>query len=180
MSKISRFLLKILGWKFAGQIPRELKKCIIIVYPHTSAWDLIIGFVIRSAIDWNVRFIGKAELFEGPFGWFFYRMGGQPVVRQKRTNFVESVVKVFNEKEELVIAMSPEGTRQRVEKFRTGFYYIALGAKIPIVPVQFNFGEKIIHFTNAVYPTGNIEADMKDIYDRFKNIKGKIPDRGFL
>jgi len=138
------------------------------------------GFVIRSAIEWNVKFIGKAELFKGPFGWFFYWMGGQPVVRQKRSNFVESVVKVFNEKEELVIAMSPEGTRQRVEKFKTGFYYIALGAKIPIVMVQFNFGEKIIHFAEAFSPTGNVEKDMDEIYHHFQGVEGKVPAKGFL
>jgi len=180
MSSISRFLLKMWGWKFAGNIPRELKKFIIIVYPHTSAWDLIIGFVIRSAINLDIKFIGKAELFDGPFGWFFYWMGGQPVIRQKSTNYVESVVNVFNEKENLIIAMSPEGTRKRVERFKTGFYYIALGAKIPIVMVQFNFSEKIIHFADPFHPTGDIEQDMEMIYDHYRGIEGKIPAEGFL
>ena len=180
MSNISRFILKILGWRFEGNIPYKLKKAIIIVYPHTSAWDLIIGLVIRSAIDMDIKFIGKAELFKGPFAWFFYKMGGQPVVRQKSTNYVESVVKVFNEKEELIIAMSPEGTRKRVERFKTGFYYIAIGAKIPIVMVRFDFGRKIIHFAKPFFPSGNIEQDMDAIYEHFRGIKGKIPSKGFL
>ena len=180
MSSINRFILKILDWKFEGKIPRELKKCVFIVYPHTSGWDLIMGFIIRSAIDLEIKYIGKAELFNGPFAWFFYWTGGQPVVRQKSTNYVDSVVKVFNEKEVLRIAMSPEGTRKRVEKFRTGFYYIALGAKIPIVMVQFNFGDKIIHFAEPFEPSGNINQDMEMIYDHYRGIKGKIPIKGFL
>lgn len=180
MAIVSRFILKILGWKFEGDIPRGLKKYIIIVYPHTSTWDLIIGFVLRSAINLDAKFIGKAELFEGPFAWFFYWMGGQPVVRQKSTNYVESVVRVFNEKENLIIAMSPEGTRKRVEKFKTGFYYIALGAKVPIVMVQFNFGEKIIHFVDPFQPSGNINQDMEKIYNHYTGVKGKNPEKGFL
>lgn len=180
MSGFSRFLMRLLGWKFTGRIPRELKKYIIIVYPHTSYKDLLFGFLFRSALDLDIRFIGKAELFRGPFAWFFYMMGGQPVERFKKSNFTQSVVNVFNKKEELIIAMSPEGTRKRVEKFRTGFYYIAHGAGIPIVPVQFNAETKEVKFCEPFHPTGEIELDMPLIQDNFRGVEGFVKGHGFL
>lgn len=177
---LSKLILKILGWKTVGKIPRELKKYIIIVYPHTSSKDLFFGFLLRSAYGIDIKYIGKAELFKGPFAWFFYWTGGQPVIREKKSNYVASVVSVFKEKKELIVAMSPEGTRKRTERFRTGFYYIAHGAEIPILMVQFNAGKKEVRWSAPFYPTGDIEVDLPKIYDFFRGVQGFVPNRGFL
>lgn len=168
--------LRITGWKIRGSYPYHLKKCVVIVAPHTSAWDFIVGLAVRSVLRLErVRFLGKEELFRPPFGFLFRWLGGYPVDRFSSNNMVDAVVKLFNSKEEFAIAMSPEGTRKRVDKLRTGFYYIALNAHVPIVMGGLDFGNKQVIFSDPYRLTGDVEEDMKVILDFFRPIRGKIP-----
>lgn len=179
LRQICTFILHIAGWKAAGKFPYELKKYIVIVGPHTSNWDFVIGVLFRKALRLEkARYLGKKELFDPPFGFLFRWLGGYPVDRSKNKNMVEEVVKVFNQREEFGIALSPEGTRKRVDKLRTGFYNIAKGANVPIVIVGLDYENKRVFFSKPFTPTDNQEADFEYILKFFRPIKGKFPEKG--
>jgi len=174
---LSKWLFfKLAGWTIVGDFPKDVKKYIIVVAPHTSGWDFLIGLLVRSIKQVEAYFIGKDSLFKPPLGWLFRALGGYPVDRSKRTNFVDSVVDLFNSKESFAIAIAPEGTRKRVEKLKTGFYYIALGAKIPIVLGKLDYEHKIVEIAEPMYLSGNIDHDFEKIVSFFRGVKGKYPE----
>jgi len=173
MRYIYKFFFYNLGWKIRGDVPRELKKYIIIVAPHSSNWDFLVGVVIRSIMKFPSNYLGKKELFTSPFGWFFRKLGGYPVDRNHHTNLVEQVVEIFNKEEQFVIAIAPEGTRKKVSKWKTGFYHIALKAKVPIVMVALDYANKNIIWSLPFYPKGNFEVDAKLIEKFYSGVKGK-------
>jgi len=168
------FFFKLFGWKIDGEMPKE-KKYIIIVAPHTSNWDFMIGLCVRSILRFDAKFLGKKELFRFPFGALFRWLGGLPVDRSRNANMVDAVAELFNQHEELIIAMAPEGTRKYVEKWKTGFYFIALKAKIPILMASFDYPSKTVFASKPFYPTGDLKADMKVILDFYRNKQGKVP-----
>ena len=127
-------------WKFKGDFPSQLKKYIIIAAPHTSWVDFPIAILARNASGEKINFVGKNTLFKGPFGWFFRSLGGAPVDRSRNNKTVDAIVDIFKEKEVFRLALSPEGT-VKVEKWKTGFYYIAKGASVPIVMATLDFGQ---------------------------------------
>jgi 1-acyl-sn-glycerol-3-phosphate acyltransferase len=172
------FIFKLLGWKVLGQKPQGIKKAIFIVCPHYTWFDFLLGLGSRAIIKMPIGFLGKKELFDNKlYGWFFYATGGHPVDRFSTNGVVGSVKKLFDSKESLFVAIAPEGTRKNVSKLRTGFYYMALASKVPILFVGFEFPTKSIIFNpTPFYPTGNIEEDMKVIAAFFKTIKGKQKD----
>jgi len=176
---IAKFIFKIIGWKVEGTFPSELKKYIIAVAPHTSNWDFPVGVLARSVLHIEkAKFLGKDSLFKPPFGWFFRWLGGYPVDRSNRHDVVQQVVNIFNNHDEFIVAMAPEGTRKKVEKLRTGFYFIAKGANIPIIPVGFDFEKKVIIVREPFYPTDNLEADIQVLIKFYSTIKGKNPELG--
>lgn len=178
MHRISAWILKIFGWKILGQFPAACKKYVIAVAPHTSNWDFPLGLLVRSARKAKVVFIAKHTLFQFPYGFLFRWLGGYPVDRRKSNNFVESVVNIFNSKDEFAIVMAPEGTRKKVEKFKSGFYHIAKNAGIPIVLCKFDWGRKEVAFDEPFYTTDDEEKDFVKIYSYFKGVKGKNPELG--
>ena len=179
MGKIFTWIFFRIGWKIEGIVPTHLKKFIIAVAPHTSWWDFVIGILARSAMDLDrARYLGKSQLFVPPFGWFFRMLGGTPVNRTRSNDVVEQVVNIFNAHDEFILGLAPEGTRQKVDKLRTGFYYIAKGAKVPIVPVGFDFPSKKVIVGRPLMPTDNFEADMNELLSFYRPIKGKIPSLG--
>ena len=172
--------LNLLGWKITGNVPED-KKIIAIVAPHTSWHDFFVGIFTRSILkmEKRIKFLGKDELFKIPvIGSILLKLGGYPVVRNKRMNSVDSVVEIFKDNKKFFLAMAPEGTRAKVDKLKTGFYYIALKAKVPILLVGFCFKSRVVHFGEKFFPTGNINKDMKKIVKFFKNYQGKIPANG--
>ncbi|WBX74646.1 1-acyl-sn-glycerol-3-phosphate acyltransferase [Tenacibaculum pacificus] len=174
---ISKFIFtKVLGWKFNGEFPKELKKYVLIGAPHTSWQDFMVGLFSKKITGTKLNFVGKKALFKPPFGWFFKSLGGAPIDRSKSTNVVEAIVKVFNENDEFRLAISPEGTRQFVDKWKTGFYYIAQGANVPIVMLGFDFENKEVKLSKPFYPTGDIKEDFTHFYQFYKNIKGAKPE----
>ena len=142
MRCLSKFIFdSLLGWSIDGKLP-TIKKCVIIVVPHTHWQDFIIGVLVRDIIGMEINFIGKKELFKPPLGWLFKSMGGAPVNRGSKSNTVDSIVDIFNKREIFRLALSPEGTRKKVNTWKTGFYYVAKKANVPIVPVSFDFSKK--------------------------------------
>jgi len=172
-------LLKILGWNTDVRFPNDVKKCVIIAGPHTHWMDFPLGLAYRSILRLkNVRFLGKKELFDGPLGFFFRWVGGIPVDRFSKHNVVDQVVDILNNESQMMIALSPEGTRNKVDHLRTGFYHIAKKAGIPIVMIGFDFKHRRIIVGEPFYTSDCEKIDFDLILNFFAPIQGKIPSRG--
>lgn len=178
---ISSFILKkIWGFKIKGDYPYHVHKKLFIVIPHTSNWDFPLGIFLRNTLKAEINFLGKDSLFKPPFGFIFRWLGGVPVDRKKSNNFVEQTVQVFNSREKLTLSLAPEGTRKKVDKLRTGFYYIAQQAKIPLYLVKFDWGKREVVFSDEFKISGDIEKDLKLIDEYFKTTKGRLPENSYL
>lgn len=158
--------LRLMGWKIEGDFP-SLNKFVLAVVPHTRNTDFIIGVLTRAVVDQKISYVGKKELFNPLTGWFFRALGGSPINRNSTENKVSSIAKIFKEKEVFRMAIAPEGTRKKVDKWKTGFYYIAMEAEVPILLVNFNYALKQVGFLKLFYPTGNIEKDFKEMESYF-------------
>lgn len=177
MKYLVRFILyTILGWKTIGSFPKNLKKYVLIAAPHTHWVDFPLGIALKYAEGLPANYIGKASLFKPPFGFIFRWLGGAPVDRTKNTNLVQSIVNIFNSREKFILALSPEGTRKKVTEWKTGFYYIAKGANVPIVMATLDFKNKQVKISEPYYTTDNKEQDFDYFYNYFKNVEGKIPE----
>lgn len=177
MKTFSKFILyTILGWKIENDFPQQPKKYVVIAAPHTSWVDFPIAILSRMVSGTMVHFIGKGSLFKWPFGYFFRALGGTPVDRSKSNNMVDAVIDVFNSKEEFRLGISPEGTRKKVDNWKTGFYYIAKGANVPVVMATLDFENKKVKISEPYYTTDNMEEDFKNFKTFFNNIKGKNPE----
>ena len=176
MRLFARFLLyKLWGWKTVGVFPKDLKKYIIIGVPHTHWLDFPLGILVKWAESLPANYVGKASLFKPPFGFIFRWLGGAPVDRSKRTNMVDAIVNIFNSREKFILGMSPEGTRKKVTTWKTGFYYIAKGANVPIVMATLDFQNKQVKISEPYYTTDSKENDFKHFHNYFKGVQGKIP-----
>ncbi|SFB27798.1 1-acyl-sn-glycerol-3-phosphate acyltransferases [Flavobacterium swingsii] len=171
---------KLMGWKVNGTISPEIKKCVMIVVPHTSAHDFYLGIFTRGVTGLEMNFVAKKELFKFPFGAYFRWMGGEPLDRSGGLNKVDAIANIFTKRETFRLAIAPEGTRKKVTEWKTGFYYIAMKANVPIIPVVFNFGEKEVKLCEPFSPTGNIEADFKILEKNYIGVLGKIPENSFV
>lgn len=172
MKHLARFILRLFGWRVDDGIPRTLKKYVVAVAPHTSWKDFFLGLVVRSAIGRKIYYLGKKELFDSPFGFFFWWTGGKPVDRKQKTGLVDQVVKLFNGSEEFAVAIAPEGTRKKVDDFKTGFYYIARAASVPVIACQFDYEHKVVRFLPPFYLTDDAEKDLDHLWSLFDGIKG--------
>ncbi|MEL6922877.1 MAG: lysophospholipid acyltransferase family protein [Bacteroidota bacterium] len=178
-SAFSRWILNLLGWKIIVNFPDDLKKYVVAVVPHTSSWDFPLGLLVRSAIEKDIKFVGKHTLFKPPHGWIMKALGGVPVNRQKSGNFVKAVVDEYDRRENFAICIAPEGTRKRVNKLKTGFYYIAKSSGAAIVLCKFDFANKTVEFDKPFYPTDNQEADFAYIDNYFSGVLGKRPEYSY-
>lgn len=170
---------RLMGWKITGNFDPEINKCILAVMPHTCNFDFFIGLMVRGIINEEMNFVGKKELFVFPFGYYFKAIGGAPLDRRGGKNLVDSIVEIFNNREIFRLGIAPEGTRKKVTELRTGFYYIALKANVPIIPVAFDFEKKEVKIGTPLYVTGNIEEEMKHYLRFYKGVKGCRPERQF-
>jgi 1-acyl-sn-glycerol-3-phosphate acyltransferase len=170
---------RLMGWKIVGAIDPDLKKCVMMIMPHTSAHDFYLGIFTRAITGLEMNFVGKKELFVFPLNYYFRYMGGEPLDRSGGMNKVDSIAAIFGRREIFRLAVAPEGTRKKVDQLKTGFYYIALKANVPIVPVAFNFGKKEVNLGIPLVPTGNIEEDLIILKKHFKGVEGKVSAKGF-
>jgi 1-acyl-sn-glycerol-3-phosphate acyltransferase len=174
-----KLFLRLSGWKAINEFPDHIKKAVIIVGPHTYWKDFVFGLAFRSVLKIkHGKFLGKAELFKGPFGFLFRWLGGTPVDRFSKHGVVEQVVEKFNAADNLLIALSPEGTRKKVDKLRTGFYHIAKEANVPIVMVGMDYSKKEVSIADPFFVSDNEAEDFKKIIRFFAPIKGAKPDQG--
>jgi 1-acyl-sn-glycerol-3-phosphate acyltransferase len=177
---IANFFLQTLwGWRIETDYPKEVKKSVIIVFHHTSNWDFPIGILLRPILDLDTHYVGKSSLFWFPLGVLMRWLGGVPVDRSKNTNFVDAVADLYKDKESFKITLTPEGTRKKVTKLKSGFYFIALKAGVPIVCCKFDWGKKIIGFSQPYFPMGDYEKDLPSLLSYFKDIKGRNPEYDF-
>ena len=167
--------LRLNSWKLDVTLPAS-PKFVMIGAPHTSNWDLLSALLIKYGAGLNMRWIGKDSAFHWPLGGVMRRLGGIPVNRHSSHNFVSQVVETFNRLENLVIAISPEGTRSKTHYWRTGFYYIALGAGVPIALGYVDYGNKVVGIGPSITPTGDIQADFVHIKEFYSGIKGRHPE----
>jgi 1-acyl-sn-glycerol-3-phosphate acyltransferase len=170
---------KMLGWKTVGGFDRNIPKCVIMVVPHTSWHDFFVGLLTRGILQLEMNFVGKKELFVFPFGYYFKWMGGAAIDRTSAKNHVDAIADIFETRDEFRLAIAPEGTRKKVTKWKTGFYYISLKANVPIVPVAFDYKNREVVMYDAFYPSGNIESDFRKLYDIFGYVQGKVASQSF-
>jgi 1-acyl-sn-glycerol-3-phosphate acyltransferase len=171
---------RLMGWKIEGSIDSSIKKCVMMVMPHTSAHDFYLGIFTRGITGLEMNWVGKKELFRFPLGFYFRYMGGEPLDRTGGLNKVDSIAAIFQRKETFRLAVAPEGTRKKVNELKTGFYYIALKANVPIIPVAFDFGKKTVSLGKPLMPTGNLEDDLIILKRHFIDVLGKVPENGFI
>ena len=178
MRGFSYFLfITILGWKLEGKIDPSIKKCVLIVAPHTSWFDFLIGVLVRRIIGLQMDFVGKKELFKFPFGWYFKWMGGTSLDRTPNQNKVEAIAGIFKTKEVFRLALSPEGTRKKVKIWKTGFYYIAKEAEVPMIMVSFDYKRKEVKFSDPFYASNDKEKDFFKIHEFYQGVQGKNPEQ---
>lgn len=163
--------LRLAGWRVEGALP-EATKCVAVVAPHTSNWDFPLGVAFVLAIELRASWLGKHSLFKAPFNGFLRWMGGIPVDRRANHGVVADCVQAFTAAPALLMALAPEGTRKGVSRWRTGFYQIAVGAGVPILPVAFDFREHVIRLMPLFHPSGNLEQDLPLIQALFHTTQG--------
>jgi 1-acyl-sn-glycerol-3-phosphate acyltransferase len=176
---LAKIMMRLAGWRVDGGLP-DLPKFILIGAPHTSNWDFVLFLGVVFSLRANVRFMGKAELFRFPVGWFFRYCGGVPVDRKKSTGLVEQMVKACNESEQFILTITPEGTRQQVTEWKRGFYHIAKSAEIPIVMAIVDGKHKTVHLGQVFHPTDDMEADMLAIREVFEGSVGIKPRKKYI
>lgn len=170
--------LKILGWKIVGEIPADVKKCVIAVAPHTCIADFILGRLAYFALDLPVKFLIKKEFFDNPIlRPLLIRMGGIPVDRSRNNNTVNEVASLFKKHDTLNIVITPEGTRKLVRQWKKGFYFIAEKAHVPIVLGFLDFKKKELGFGSLLYPSGNYDDDWKIMEKFYRGLTAKHPER---
>jgi 1-acyl-sn-glycerol-3-phosphate acyltransferase len=157
---LGRLLLWISGWKLAGTSP-EAPQCVLVVAPHTSNWDFLFGLAAKWALRLQVRFVGKHTLFRFPLGVFMRGVGGIPVDRSATGGFVERVAAEFATGAPLYLVIAPEGTRRRVERWKTGFHRIAVAARVPILPVALDYAAREVRLLPMFTPTGDYATDLQ-------------------
>jgi 1-acyl-sn-glycerol-3-phosphate acyltransferase len=171
---LGRLVLGALGWRIEGEIP-NVPKLVIIVAPHTSNWDFVIGVAAKLALGLRVLFLGKNTLFRFPLGIFMRALGGIPVDRDSSHDVVNYVVTQFARRERLVLGLAPEGTRKSVKRWRTGFYHIAHGAGVPILPVALDWGSHVVRIGASFITTGDADTDVRALQSRFAGVNGRRP-----
>ncbi|MGC1183405.1 1-acyl-sn-glycerol-3-phosphate acyltransferase [Legionella sp.] len=176
MQKFGTFFLKLFGWKVVGNLPTD-KKYIVIVAPHTSNWDFPIGLFARFSQGVKIHFLAKDQLFFFPLGLFLRAVGGTPIDRSQKNNNVEKVVELFSSRDDFKLAITPEGTRSAVTRWKEGFYHIACKAKLPLVMVALDYPSKEVRIREAFWPSGDITKDFPQVLDYYRKIAGCYPKK---
>lgn len=169
-------LYRMRGWKCVGEVP-EPRRFIIIAAPHTSNWDFVNYLGLTADLGIRAHFMGKLSLFRWPLGGFMRQMGGIAVDRRNSGNVVQQMADEFARRAEFMLTVAPEGTRGKAVKWRTGFYQIALAAKVPMVVGMMDYGKKTGGLGPLIWPTGDFRADMLKVLEVYKGCVPKFPDR---
>ena len=171
-------VLKLMGWRIEGELPK-LDKFIVIGAHHTSNWDFVVFIAFKFILRLNARWFGKHTIFRWPFGRLLRGWGGIPIRRDRQVNTVELAIQAFREHRQFVLVLSPEGTRKKVVRWKTGFYHIALGANVPLVLGALDYRNKRVVIGPIFWPSGDEAADLKKIFEFYRPFIPKKPEYAF-
>ena len=175
LQKIAKFFLTITGWKFKGDIPRN-DRIILVAGPHTSNWDFLLALAFIFGLNLNVFWIGKHTLFKNGLSKIMRKLGGIPVDRASPELLMNEVSHIVKRQQGVIIAISPEGTRKKVERLKSGFLRIAKTTNSQILLAGIDFESKLIHLGKLFEPSGNTESDLLNVHNYFRQFKGKRPE----
>lgn len=162
MQKISQLILKVIGWKLDDESPQH-HRYVLIAYPHTSNWDFIIGMLAMWGMKMPLNWVAKHSMFWGPFGPLFKAIGGIPLNREKSVGFIQKNIDLFEQREEFVLGLMPEGTRSKTSHLKSGFYHIASGANVPVALAYLDYKNKVVGVGKVIELSGDIDADFEVI-----------------
>jgi 1-acyl-sn-glycerol-3-phosphate acyltransferase len=171
-----RLMLSAFRWQIRGKV-LNAPKFVMVLAPHTSIWDFYVGLAGKLAVGLHSSWLVSAAYTWWPLGFFLRRLGGIPIYQNGSHNLVSQLVQSFNENDRMMVTLFPEGTRKKAEKWKTGFWYIASQAGIPIQLVSFDYEKRITQCGPVIEPSNNIEADMKKIQEYYKGVQAKHPDK---
>lgn len=174
MGRISRFILKLIGWQLEEQLP-QANRYVLIGYPHTSNWDFILGMLAKWAMGMPLNWVAKHSMFWGPFKYLFVAMGGVPLNRGKSSGFIQKNIELFEQRQSFVLGIMPEGTRSKTQRLRTGFYHIAHGANVPIALAYLDYKNKKLGVGKMIQTSGDINVDFEVIKEFYKDKTGFNP-----
>lgn len=174
---LTRLILRIFGWQVVGGLPEGLKKCVLIVAPHTSNWDFVIGRLAFIVLGIRARFLIKKEIFKPHLAPLLRRLGGIPVDRSKSSQMVEQVAALFDRYDSLYVVITPEGTRKLVTNWKRGFYYIALKAHVPIALGYLDYKEKKCGIDHVMTTSGDFDEDFPAIESFYRGRHAKYPEK---
>jgi 1-acyl-sn-glycerol-3-phosphate acyltransferase len=172
MHLLGRLFLKAMGWRIEGDVD-DHPKMVAIVAPHTSNWDFPIGLAARYALRLDASWLGKHTLFHPPYGWIMRWWGGIPVDRSAAHDVVSQTIAEFASRPSVFLVITPEGTRKQVERWRTGFWHIAKGAGVPILPIVFDWGARVVRIQPAFTARDNAEEDIKALQAIYAGARGR-------
>lgn len=175
--RFSKFLLSLLGWQIESNVPDGINKCVAIMAPHTSNWDFFLGWLGYHSLGLKSRYLIKKEAFVFPFAKLLLSMGAIPVDRKSSTNVVHQIVELFKKTDNLILTITPEGTRSLQYNWKRGFYHIATAAGVPIVFGYLDYKKKIGGIGDVIYSSGNYEADIEIIKNFYKEKTAKYPEK---
>jgi 1-acyl-sn-glycerol-3-phosphate acyltransferase len=178
MGKFLFFILKLFGWKIDPNTPQGVDKAVVVMGPHTSNWDFIIGKIAFAHYGIQTKFLIKKEMFFFPFGFILKALGGIPVNRKGNNNFTDQGVAYFKTQEKMYLVFTPEGTRKYNPNWKKGFYYIAMKAQVPIYIGYIDYPNKRGGFDSLFVPTGDSDADIRRIKEILSKYKGRFPENG--
>jgi 1-acyl-sn-glycerol-3-phosphate acyltransferase len=176
MKKVYTFLLRLLGWKHSLNVSIP-SKCVVCVAPHTSNWDFVIGMIFYKSIGGNIHFLMKKSLFFFPLNLLLKGIGGFPVNRSQKNFISDQMVSEFSKRKHFQLAVAPEGTRKKNSKWKTGFYYIALTAQVPITLAYLDYKKKVVGAIENFIPSGDVMGDLERIKGLYKNVYGRHPEK---
>jgi 1-acyl-sn-glycerol-3-phosphate acyltransferase len=183
MKLLARFVFWIMGWKVAGEWPKGLKKAVLIAIPHTSNWDILYARAAFYIMDVPVRFTIKKEVMVGPLGWLIKGLGGIAIDRKRtsgkrKQTYTEAMTAMLKEKDQLVIMVTPEGTRSYAPRWKSGFYHIAMGAEVPVVIGYLDYKLKEAGIGPVITPSGDKDPDIRMMMDFGRTVTPKFPEKG--
>jgi len=169
-------VLLIIGWRPGPTIPKEIPKCIVVAAPHTSNWDFGLFLPLVLALNLHVRVLIKHTLFIGPVSWILRYCGGIPIDRRSARDYVSQMAEQFEKNDTFHLVVTPEGTRSPRTRWKTGFYHMAVAAKVPIILAGIDCDKKSVGVDRIMYPSGDLDADMAEIYAFFDGVRGVRPE----
>ncbi len=183
MKLLARFVFWITGWKISEGMPEGVRKAVLIAIPHTSNWDLLYARAAFYLMDVPVRFTIKKEVMVGPLGWLISALGGIAIDRKKvsgkrKQTYTEAMVQMLKERDELVVMVTPEGTRSYAPRWKSGFYHVALGAEVPILVGFLDYKTKTAGIGPMIIPNGQMEEQIEELMAFGRTITGKHPKQG--